>query len=49
MMILDPFGLVPLDLAHKQGAMKLASTYKQLLKSGKDGSKIYKDLINLDD
>ncbi len=49
MSIIDPFGLTPIDLVSDVSARKRALEYKLLLESGIDGSKIYRDLINLDD
>ncbi len=47
--VVDPFDLAPIDDGGDIGARKKAVEYKLLLDSGKDGSKIYHDLINLDD
>lgn len=49
MSILDPFGNTPIDFTSQTAAVNKAREYKAVLESGKDGSKIYKDLINLDD
>ena len=49
MKVIDPFGLVPVDFAATVEARKKALEYKTVLDSGLDGTKIYKDLINLDD
>lgn len=38
-----------IDLEEDSGARDLAVQYKDLLDTGKDGSKIFKDLINLDE
>jgi hypothetical protein len=38
-----------IDLEEDSEARSLAGQYKELLDSGKDGTKIYTDLINLDD
>jgi hypothetical protein len=47
--IIDPTGISSSLILNDIGARKKALEYKNLLDSGKDGSKIYKDLINLDD
>lgn len=47
--IIDPLGLTPIDFQSDAEARTRAAEYKSLLESGLDGSKIYKDLINLDD
>lgn len=49
MFLLDPAGLNPIDMKSDARARKQALEYKALLDSGEDGSKKYKDLINLDD
>lgn len=49
MAILDPLGNNPVDFGSDQEAKKRAREYKAVLESGKDGSKKFKDLINLDD
>ena len=46
---IDPDLLLPIDLKSDSEARKKALEYKSLLDQGKDGSKIYKDLIILDD
>ena len=49
MALLDPDGENPLDTQSSVEAVKKAREYRRLLKKGKDGSEIYKDLINMDD
>ena len=49
MSIIDPLGVSPIDLTGDTDARKKALEYKLLLKSGRDGSSLYKDLINLED
>jgi hypothetical protein len=49
MSIVDPLGINPIDFRSDAEARTKAAEYKSLLESGLDGSKIYKDLINLDD
>lgn len=49
MSVLDPLGLSPIDFTSDQEAKKRAREYKSLLDSGKDGSKRFKDLIDMDD
>lgn len=48
LLIIDPFGLTPISFEDGE-ARALALEYKILLDAGKDGSKFYRDLINLDD
>ena len=48
MSILDPAGLNPLNSRDDSEARKKAVQYKNVLESGKDGSKLFKDLIELD-
>lgn len=47
--LIDPLGVFPIDIRNDANARTKAKEYKDLLKSGKDGSEIYTDLINLDD
>lgn len=49
MMIVDPTGQFPVDFSENAWAMAKAVEYKVVLDSGEDGSKIYTDLINLDE
>lgn len=49
MRIVDPTGLTPVNLSDDSEARKRALEYKQFLDDQKDGSKVYKDLINLED
>ena len=49
MLIIDPLGLTPIDFLLDIEARKKALEYKIVLESGRDGSKLYRDLINLDD
>lgn len=46
--IIDPTGLFGLSLDNSAAKTK-AHEYKRVLDKGKDGSKIYDDLINLED
>lgn len=48
MTLLDPLGLNPLNSSDDSEARKKAVQYKNVLESGKDGSKLFKDLIELD-
>jgi hypothetical protein len=48
MFLLDPLGLNPLNSQDDSEARKKANQYKNVLESGKDGSKLFKDLIKLD-
>lgn len=48
LLILDPLGIIPIQLDQKMLAVNRANEYKSLLKHGKDGSKIYKDLVDLE-
>lgn len=45
----DPLGTFGIDLSYNLGARRKALEYKELLDSGRDGSEIYRDLIDLDD
>jgi hypothetical protein len=47
--IIDPLGLLTPDFRDDSEARKQALEYKKLLDKGKNGSKKYKDLINLDE
>ena len=47
--IVDPQGFHAVNYQTDAGARSLALEYKGILDSGADGSKIYKDLINLDE
>ena len=48
--ILDPTGIVANNfIVSSEGAMRKALEYKKVLESGQDGSKLYKDLIILDE
>lgn len=47
--IVDPLGLLPHELVGDVEARKKALEYKLVLAAGVDGTKRYKDLINLDD
>lgn len=49
MLVIDPLGLSPVHIGSQVEATKKALEYKLLLEAGKDGSDIYKDLIDLDD
>jgi len=49
LLTIDPTGLSSVVVVNDVSARRKALEYKNLLDSGKDGSKIYKDLINLDD
>lgn len=49
MLVLDPLGVNPVDFQSDTAARKRALEYKAVLESGEDGSKRYRDLINLDD
>lgn len=49
MRIIDPLGLTPLDAVLDIEAKKRALEYKAVLESGKDGTKLFRDLIKLDD
>lgn len=46
---IDPAGMFPLDIKDDSEARQRAREYKDFLDQSKDGSKIYKDLINLED
>lgn len=48
MELLDPDGLSPQDHESDTAARSKAREYKNVIDSGKDGSKIYKDLIDMD-
>lgn len=47
--LIDPFGLSPVNFSDDSEARKRALEYKQFLDDQKDGSKVYKDLIKLED
>ena len=47
--LIDPMGLLPINTSDDSEARKRAQEYKDFLDADKDGSKIYKDLINLDE
>lgn len=47
--IVDPLKLNPFDLLDDSAARQRALEYKRFLDTDFDGSKIYKDLIKLDD
>ena len=47
--IIDPLGQRPIDLNDNSEARKKAAMYKEILDSGKDGSKLFKDLVSFDD
>lgn len=49
MMIVDPLGINPIDPTSDIQAKKKALQYKITLETGADGTKLYRDLINLDD
>ena len=49
MLLIDPLGLSPIDTRSDVEARRRALEYKAVLDSGKDGTKLYKDLIRLDD
>lgn len=47
--LLDPTGQLSIDFLSDAAARTKALEYKAILDSGRDGSKIYQDLINLDE
>lgn len=49
MRIVDPLGASPIDFKSNVKAVQKAREYKEMLDTGEDGSKKYKDLINLDE
>lgn len=49
MALIDPLNINPVDFTSDVEARRRALEYKNLLDSGRDGSAIYRDLIDLDD
>jgi hypothetical protein len=49
MLFIDPHGQFPVDFSEQSWAVAKAVEYKAVLDSGKDGSKLYKNLIDLDE
>jgi len=49
MFLLDPLDLSPVDLDDDSEARQRAREYKSFLDDDKDGSEVYKDLINLEE
>lgn len=46
---LDPEGLNPINLSDDSGARDRAKEYKAFIDQNKDGSKVYRDLIKLEE
>ena len=49
MSIIDPLNINPIDFRSDVEARRKANEYKAVLESGRDGSKLYQDLINMDE
>lgn len=47
--IIDPLQLAQINPQNKSGALRKALEYRAILRSGREGKSIYKDLINMDE